>query len=837
MPASSRSAGHRSEGLRSMPFRGHRRYDGGHTGSYPGGGSLPSDRLGCKSEIDQARTDEGGKHQVGNAGSQGQVDNHWLISTEARVSAARVAPAATASLLWRPAAKGKGSLWVIAGEHPSLTFDQRNLAGPLPAGWYELHGWLGVEEGSIQLPSVRLHYVRHSALTMLEVMLPDVSSSRRIRVLLLFLEDVESFEFLPGVAAARFRMRDFVLRRVTRTRALWLMLRGPVGVRLDRLFARTLAWSRGAVSRGPRRAADELYSDYLKRSSPTRLDEYARWARKYDSLGPVKLEAFRQRARTLADRGPLISVLLHLDDGPEAGLRRCIDSVLGQVWERWELCVSHGPALGAPAADMLAEYAAGDARIRIQHAARDIDASNTTLAMARGEFIALLEPCGELRPHALLHVAESAMADPETAIVYADEDRLADDGTRFDHHFKPGWNPDLLRSTNYMGHFVAIRTMLVHAAGGFRGGFGSCRDYDLVLRCSERLAPRQVQRIPVILYHQRAEDGTASTHGNGPETPAAACVRVVAEHLGRMGSAARVEMLAGEPGHRIRWPLPRPVPKVSLIVPTRDRVDLLRMCVESVLTRSTYADFEVVVVDNQSSERATLSYLDELTSHERVRVLHYDAPFNYSAINNWAAGQCNGQVLGLINNDIEVISPGWLEEMVGLAVRPDTGAVGAMLYYPDDTIQHAGMLLGLFGVAGHVYAGQPRGHRGYHGRARRVQNLSAVTGACLLVRRAVFEEAGGLDEAFPVEFNDIDFCLRLCQRGYRNVWTPYAELYHHESASRVVDGAAMRRMRSGEIETMLARWGDRLKDDVAYNPNLSLQGRNFELAFPPRASA
>ncbi|HET7161162.1 MAG TPA: glycosyltransferase family 2 protein [Rhodanobacteraceae bacterium] len=271
-----------------------------------------------------------------------------------------------------------------------------------------------------------------------------------------------------------------------------------------------------------------------------------------------------------------------------------------------------------------------------------------------------------------------------------------------------------------------------------------------------------------------------------------------------------------------------------MIIPTRDRVDVLRRCVESILARSTYADFELVVVDNGSRDHRTLDYLQALAGDERVRLLRYGAPFNFSAINNWAARQCTGQLLALVNNDVEVISPDWLEEMAGFAVRPDVGAVGAMLYYPDNTIQHAGMLLGIGGVAGHVYVGKPRGHHGYHGRALVAQNLSAVTGACLMVRRELFEAVGGLDERLPVEFNDVDFCLRLGRHGYRNVWTPFAELYHHESASRALEDISAMRMRGDGIAYMLSRWQGLLHDDPAYNPNLSLQSLDFELAFPPR---
>ena len=705
------------------------------------------------------------------------------------------------------------------------------LGRPLPAGWYRLRGRLDTQEGSVTLPSVRLHYVRHSALTEAELMLPDPGESGSIDTLLLLFEDVELLEFTPGITPARFAMRGFTLSRMTRAAALRTMICvNPRGI-----IARSLEWARKCVSRGLRRATDDLYADYCRLLHARGTSEYELWVRKYDTLDPDARKKFGRRACEVGDRGPLISVLLRVDGTAEPSLRRCLDALLEQAWQRWELCVidaSHD----APVADVLAEYAARDARIR---AVSDEGGGspNAALGIARGEFVALLEAGIDLRPHALLHIVEAAVVDHEIAIIYSDEDRIDGKGARFDHDFKPDWNPDLLLGRNYLGSFVAIRAVLAREAGGFRDGHEDDCGYDLLLRCSEPVAAARIHHVPAVLYHRRAEEGSGTVRVHQTKLRGEVDAGAVAEHLRRIGSDARVETIENSPGlRRVRWPLPQPAPKVSLVVPTRDRVNLLRTCVESIFARTTYPDFEVVVVDNQSSDRATLEYLCNLEARERVRVLRYDAPFNFSAINNWAANQCSGQVLGLVNNDIEVISPDWLDEMAGLAMRPQTGAVGAMLYYPDGTIQHAGMVLGLFGVAGHVHAGKPRGWRGYHDRARLVQNVSAVTGACLVVRRELFEAVSGLDENLPVEFNDIDFCLRVRQRGYRNVWTPFAELRHHESASRRVGSDAARRIRTSEVAIMLDRWGSILANDPAYNPNLSLQGRDFQLAFPPRPS-
>lgn len=734
-----------------------------------------------------------------------------------------------------------GGTWHAAGSRAALTLDRRALGPPLTAGWYVLRGRFGalqVEDGGIALPSVCLRYVGHSAMTDVELMLPEPGKSGRFAALLMFLDDVQSLEFHPGLYPARFRTRDFSLSRVSRLQALRTMLAGPARMRQTARAKRLWSWGRAVASRGLKHATDRLYADYRSRIWPQGLGEYDVWTFKYDTFDRAGLDALRQRARAVAGRAPLISVLMSVRDAHGPSLRRCLDSVLAQSWERWELCAVDGAPDGSAVADLLDEYAGRDPRIRVTRSRCDDDAAdscNAALSAARGEFVTLLGCEDELAPHALLRLAESAVADPECGIVYSDEDQIAADGKRFDPKLKPDWNPDLLYSGNYVGRLAAVPATLARETGGFRAGFEDEREYDLLLRCIERVTPQQIHHVPEILYHRRSGAGFASTRRDVVDRAADAGARAVAEHLRRIGSPAKIGTSALPRGlHRIHWPLPQPVPRISLLIPTRNRVDLLRRCVESILAKTTYPDFELLVIDNQSDDGAAMDYLRRLATHERVRVLRYDKPFNYSAINNWAARECTGELLGLVNNDIEVISPDWLEEMAGFAVRPDTGVVGAMLYYPDDTIQHAGMLLGIHGVAGHAYAGMPRGYRGYMARALVAQEVSAVTGACLLVRREVYAAVGGLDERLPVEFNDVDFCLRVRQRGYRNVWTPFAELYHHESASRAIDDAAAKQARSAGIACMLERWGEALREDPAYNPNLSLQSLNFELAFPPR---
>lgn len=728
-----------------------------------------------------------------------------------------------------------GSTWKASGERACFTVALDELAQPLLGGWYRLTGRFATIDTSAGTPCLYPVYPDgHDGDA--QIALPDPGADGHIDALVLFKHDVTGLRFCPAQGPVRFELHGFALRRIGRLAALSRMLRSTSRVP-GGTIARTIRFVAQIAERGLSRSVDALYRDYRQRLLPEDIGDYATWVSRFDTLTAERMEELRTRTDCLGEDAPLISILVPTYQTPERWLRRCIESVIDQVYPNWQLCIADDASSNPRVMDVLREYAAIDSRIEVTR--RDANghiaaASDTALAMARGSYIGLLDHDDELRPHALLEIAEAIVANPELVLLYSDEDKVDEDGRRFDPYFKPDWNPDLLLSQNYVCHFTVISTDLVREVGGFRKGYEGSQDHDLFLRCSERLPVSRIHHVPRVLYHWRAIEGSTALARDAKDYAADAGARAVAGHLERLHPGARVESLSH--GHyRVRWPLPQPVPKVSLIIPTRDKIELLRMCVTSILERTTYADFELVVVDNQSSDAKALAYLTELEAVEHVRVLRYDAPFNYSAINNWAARQCDGVIIGLVNNDIEVISPDWLEEMVSQAMRADVGAVGAMLYYPDDTIQHAGVVLGVHGVAAHLYAGMPRGYPGHGGRARVAQTMSAVTGACLLVRRALYEKLGGLDEALQVAFNDIDFCLRLRDAGYRNIWTPFAELYHHESASRGSEDTEEKKQRfAREVELMQQRWGAKLPFDPAYNPNLSLSSRCCELSTPPR---
>jgi GT2 family glycosyltransferase len=491
---------------------------------------------------------------------------------------------------------------------------------------------------------------------------------------------------------------------------------------------------------------------------------------------------------------------------------------------------------------LLEAAAAGDSRIKVVFREKNghiSAATNSALELAGGEFAALFDHDDELAPHALYCVAREIAEHPHAELVYTDEDKIDEQGSRFDPHFKPDWNPDLLIGQNYISHLAVYRTETLRAAGGLREGFEGSQDWDLVLRVTETVPASTIRHIPRVLYHWRASEGSTSLHLGEKNYIEDAGRRTLEEHFLRLKIDAKLQTTVG--GHwQVTYPVPKPAPLVSIIIPTHNAERLVRICTASIFARTSYKPYEIVIVDNRSDDPASLALFKELADEDGVRVLRYDAPFNFSAINNFAARQAHGDVLCLLNNDIEVLGTGWLDELVSHALRPGIGAVGARLYYPDMKLQHAGVITGLGGVAGHAFKNFSRQDPGTpQFRPHLTQDLSVVTAACLAIRRDVYFEAGGFDEeALTVAFNDVDFCLKVEALGYRNLYTPFAELIHHESASRGQENTPdkVRRFR-GEIEAIQGRWGERLLRDPAYNPNLSLDTEDFALAYPPRTAS
>ncbi|MES3674761.1 glycosyltransferase family 2 protein [Halomonas elongata] len=527
-----------------------------------------------------------------------------------------------------------------------------------------------------------------------------------------------------------------------------------------------------------------------------------------------------------------ISILMPTYNTPVEWLDAAIGSVVAQRYPFWQLCIADDGSSDENTLSALARWSECDDRIDVVYRKENKGtavANNSALDIAKGDFVAWLGHDDELAPNALYHVIETLSRYPDGELLYSDEDKIDGQSQRFDPFFKPRWNPDLLLAQNYIAHLSVLRTNRLRSIGGFRQGFEGGHNHDVLLRFTRDLPESRILHIPFILYHWRSVKETVNPGEN--KAPDAG-VLAVGDHVSRVAPEAKVVAGPVSKTYRVMWPISSPEPMVSLLVPTRDSIEILRPCVNAILDKTQYQNFEILILDNQSQCQETLSYMRELERRdERVRVLRWDYPFNYSAINNFGERHARGDIIGLVNNDIEPINGSWLREMVSHASRPDVGCVGAKLYYPNDTIQHAGVILGLGGVAGHSHKFYARHHPGYFHRLHLVQNLSAVTAACLLIRKSLFELVGGLNEKeLAVAFNDVDLCLKVREAGYRNVWTPHAELYHHESVSRGADDSPKKHARfKREIAYMRRAWGPQLDSDPAYNPNLTLAYEDFSL--------
>jgi len=566
---------------------------------------------------------------------------------------------------------------------------------------------------------------------------------------------------------------------------------------------------------------------------------YDRWISKYDTL----TETGRRRIRADMARWPtkpLISVVLPVYNTDPRWLRTAIRSVQIQLYSNWELCISDDASTLEGVQASLLDFARHDPRIRVflrEHNGNISANSNDALSLASGEFVALLDSDDVLAEHALYWVAKEIVAYPDVDLIYSDEDKVDEEGKRFEPYFKSDWNPALMLSQNAFCHLGVFRKKLIEKVGGFRVGFEGSQDHDLVLRCALETSPERIRHIPRILYHWRAiESSTAAKRGVKPDAWQAGR-RAIEEHLEKRGLRATVGRAPLEQ-YQVEYELPVPPPRVSILVPTTGNPSLLGPCLDSVLSRTTYEDFEVLLLVNeihQHDDPARAELLRSSAQRPRVRVLsHPDRPFNYSWVSNWGAREASGDVLCFLNDDTELITAAWLERLVARAMLPGVGAVGAMMYYRNDTIQHAGVILGLSGIAGHAFHDEPRGTAGYFSRACLEQDLSCVTAGCLAIRLDVFLAQGGFDERFAVAYNDVDFCIRLRAPGWRIIWTPTVELYHHESASVGRPHSGSRRDDLPKAMALMRdRWGPMLDRDPCYNPNLSLR-KGFNLAFPPR---
>jgi GT2 family glycosyltransferase len=663
---------------------------------------------------------------------------------------------------------------------------------------------------------------------------PDVAPLERLEDLTGALESERS-----RLRKARYDYAIVDRSRFARLRSTWFLFKHALGlggardqfaaVSRPELAFLTAAASPASGEAAPAPAASRDAA--LPVHAPV-ADPYERWRAANDPR-PADLERMREIAAALAYR-PLISIIMPTYETPEPLLLDAIRSVRDQVYPHWELCIADDASPSPHVRRILDDAAARDHRIRVVYRSENghiSRASNSALAIARGEFVALLDHDDLLSPDALFENVVLLNRHPNADMIYSDEDKCDESGRRRDPFFKPDWSPETFLSKMYTCHFGVYRRSIVERIGGFRAEFDGSQDYDLVLRFTEHTD--RIHPIARVLYHWRIH--AASAAGGTAAKPYAyvAAQKALTEALARRGEPAEVQHVPGYPGHYVpRFEIVAPG-RVAIIVPTRDRSELLDRALRSIVNVTTYRDWEIVVVDDGSAEEATrqllVAYEAELGA--RFRVVRIDEPFNFSRLVNAGVAATAAPYVVLLNNDTEIVTPDWLEAMVEQCQRPQIGAVGVKLVYPDGRLQHGGVILGLGGVAGHGHYGEPAGSPGYYGALVCLNNYSAVTAACMMVRRAAYLEVGGFDEELVIAYNDVDFCLKLGAAGYRNVYLPHVTVLHVESASRGSDLSASNEPRNlMEQAIVLTRWGPSIQRDPYFSPHLSLRHSSYTIA-------
>ncbi len=568
-----------------------------------------------------------------------------------------------------------------------------------------------------------------------------------------------------------------------------------------------------------------FYARLLERFEEREV-EYQEW---YEKNKPSEEELARQRKKKWKDP-VVISVLVPAYRTPEFFLKQMMESVLLQTYPYLELCIADGSGTDDSVEKVVKEYQKKDPRVRYRRLEKNegiAGNTNAAIEMASGDYLALFDHDDLLSPNALFEVA-SAIEKEKADVIYTDEDKVTSDlKEHFQPHFKPDFNPDLLCANNYICHLFVVKRSLALKLGGQDPAYDGAQDYDFIFRCTENA--EKIVHVAKILYHWRVHQASTADNPSSKLYAFDAGKRAIEAHLARIGAKAEVSHTKDLGFYRVKYQV-HGNPMVSIVIPNKDEKETLKKCLESIWKKTSYPNYEIILVENNSTTQEIRDYYKELDGKKRVRVVYWDKEFNYSAINNFGISYAKGEYILCLNNDITVISPDWLEELLANCQRPEVGIVGARLYYPDNTIQHAGIVLGMGGCAGSLFVGLARSRGGYLHKAALQQDLSAVTAACFMVKKEVFEKVGGFEEKLAVAFNDVDFCLKVRHAGYLVVYDPYAELYHHESKTRGYENTEAKKRRfQEEIEYMRCHWMPDILRDPYYNENLSLKASDYSL--------
>lgn len=620
-----------------------------------------------------------------------------------------------------------------------------------------------------------------------------------------------------------YRVRDHWLPIGTRRR---LALERFIGVfRLDQMRSASSVDLEKLTKRPS--LSDTLQQQYYHQDQL-----YQAWIARHE---PAEAELRWQRAAVFTRR-PLISIAVPVFNPPLNYLQALLTSLQAQTYPSWEVCLAVCGEDTETLLRRLAVLAKTDPRIKIKRLPENLGIAGNTnqaLTLATGEYVTFMDHDDLIPPFALFEVVKAINAHPGWDMIYSDEDKLSPDGKkRFDPHFKPDFSPDSLRSYNYICHLLVLKHRLLRKLKGLRLGFDGSQDYDLILRAAD--ATRRIGHIPKVLYHWRAHTTSTALSYHTKMYALEAAQKALRDHLKRNRVPGQVAggMLPTTYEIRYTW---RQNPRVAIIIPTKDHPEILQKCLTSIFSKTAYKNYRIYLVDTGSKEPSTFSLYRALVKrHPQIRILKKGGDFNYSVVNNFAVAHCRERLLLFLNNDMEVINPAWLGNLVEHAQRREVGAVGAKLYYPDDTIQHGGVILGLNGIAGHAHKHFPNHDPGYFFRLKIIQNFSAVTAACLMLRREVFTACGGFDEGFKLAFGDVDLCMKVREKNLSVIWTPYAELYHYESKTRGYEDNPEKQQRfKQEQDLFKKKWRQQLAaGDPCYNPNLTLFHEDFSIQAP-----
>ena len=568
------------------------------------------------------------------------------------------------------------------------------------------------------------------------------------------------------------------------------------------------------------------YLKYTRINTLTENEAYKKWMRNCEKIDEPQI----RKEMEMFEYRPLFSICVPVYNVEEKWLRKCISSVENQYYDHWQLCLADDCSTDQRVRDILQEYEKKDDRIRVVYRTENghiSEATNSAVNIAEGEFIVLMDNDDELSPDALFEAAKLLQRHKTADVIYSDSDKLTESGERVDPYFKPDYCPDTLLSYNYISHLGIYRKSLVDQVGGFRKGVEGSQDYDLLLRITE-LTDR-VYHIPKILYHWRVIEGSTASGVGQKNYAYLAGEKVLQDAIRRRGYHAKVQRLDRILCYNVAF-YPTQKHLISIIIPTKDKADVLERCLESIYNKTKGQDYEIIVVDNNSEEQETFDLFTKYEKKGNFRVLKQPIPFNYSRLNNEAVKEAKGDLLLFLNNDVEVITADWLTLMAGEAEREEIGAVGVKLLYPDNTVQHAGVVLGILGIAGHMGLGKDRDDNGYMSHLAVRRNYSAVTAACMMVRKEVFEQVGGFEEKIAVAFNDIDFCMKVRKEGYRNIFLADVLLYHYESLSRGLEDSPEKIARfNSEVSYMQEKWGELLLHDDCYNCNFDLNTDKLQI--------